>query len=406
MSTEAVAVTGMGMVTAAGHDTPTTWDRIRDGLPTASYDPRLEGLPVTFSCRAETFRPEQVLGRGYTWRTDRFIQLALAAAREAAAHAGLEKGTVDPTRLGVIIGANGGGSASGAALKKLNDNRPQGISPATVPSGSANMAAGEVSIDLGAQGPSFCVSTACASGASAMSLARDLLRSGTCDVVVAGGSDSICSPLATASLDKMRALSRRNHAPQEASRPFDADRDGFVLAEGAAVLVLERGEHARARRAAVHAYLAGSALGCDAHHPTAPTPDGSGSARTIRAALASAGMRAGDIDHVNTHGSSTELNDLSEARALRTVFGSPPPVTANKSVLGHAIAGAGAIEAALTVLTLQHQQIPPTANLDRLDDRIDLDVVTKAARPHRMSAALSTSFGFGGQNAALIFTSA
>ncbi|MFE9680823.1 beta-ketoacyl-[acyl-carrier-protein] synthase family protein [Streptomyces sp. NPDC006285] len=406
MSADAVAVTGLGMVTAGGPDVSSTWERIIQGSPTASDDPQLQGLPVTFSCRAETFRPEEILGRNYTWRMDRFIQLALTAAREAAAHAALKSDTVDPVRLGVIIGASGGTAANGAAWKKLFDNRPQGISPTTIPGGSANMAAGEVSLDLGAQGPGFCVSTACASGSSAISLARDLLRSNVCDVVVAGGSDSACSPLAAASFDKLRALSRRNHAPQAASRPFDADRDGFVLAEGAAVLVLERSEHARARRAPVHAYLAGGAMGCDAHHSTAPTPDGSGAARTITAALDAAGMEPRDIDHVNTHGSATELNDLSEARALRTVFGTPPPVTASKSVLGHSIAGAGAIEAALTVLTLQHQQIPPTANLDRVDDRIDLDVVTKAARPRAMHAALSTSFGFGGQNAALIFTRA
>ncbi|MFG2652546.1 beta-ketoacyl-[acyl-carrier-protein] synthase family protein [Streptomyces sp. NPDC048436] len=402
---DCVAVTGLGMVTAAGNDAASTWERVNTGVGTARLDPQLEGLPVAFSCRAEAFEPAHILGRTLTWRMDRFIQLALVAARQASADARLEHDSVDPLRVGVVIGASGSSGASGAAWKKLIAGRPQGISPTTIPGSSANMAAGEVSLDIGAQGPGLSVNTACASGSTAVSIARDLLRSGTCDVVLAGGSDTACSTFMAASFDKLRALSRRNHSPEAASRPFDAERDGFVLGEGAAVLVLERSEHAHARRAPVHAYLAGAALGCDAYHSTAPTPDGSGAARSIRAALASAGMEPSDIDHVNAHGSSTTLNDLSEARALRTVFPTPPPVTANKGVLGHSLAAAGAIEAALTVMTLTHQQIPPTANLGRLGDGIELDVVTKAPRALHMRSALSTSFGFGGQNAVLIFTS-
>lgn len=231
-----------------------------------------------------------------------------------------------------------------------------------------------------------------------------MLRAGMCDVVVAGGAESVCSRIPAATFGQMRALSVRRAEPAAASRPFDADRDGFVLGEGAAMLVLERVEHARARGAQAQARLAGYGAGCDAHHFIAPHPDGRGAAEAVRAALADADLVPSDIDHVNTHGTSTALNDIAEFRALHSVFGWPPPVTANKSVLGHAIGGAGAIEAACTVLTLRHQLIPPTANQDRQDPDIDLDVVSKVPRPHRMRAALTTSYGFGGQNAVLAFT--
>lgn len=407
MSADAVAVTGLGMITAAGSDTTASWHGMQLGVGTASDDPNLSGLAVTFSCRADGFDPSKVLGRRLTWRMDRFIQLAVAAAREAVSSAALNPGDWDPVRVGVVIGTGGPGEeAATTAWEKFLSGRTGTIAPSTIPRSSPNMAAGEISLDLNIHGPGMAVSTACSSGATALSMARHLLRSHACDIVLAGGSDVACGPFSAACFDRLQTLSHRTWAPQTASRPFDRDRDGFVLGEGAAVLVLERTEHARARRAPIHAYLSGAAVTSEAHHPTAPTLDGSGAARTIQQALVDAGLDPADIDHVNAHGTATRLNDLAEARALRSVFRTPPPVTACKSIIGHTIAAAGAIEAAETVLSLQHQQIPPTANLDCLDPEIDLDVVTKAPRHRTIRAAVSNSFGFGGQNTVLVFTAA
>lgn len=406
MNPDAIAVTGVGMITPAGPDTASTWDGLCSGISTAAPDPDLVGLPISFSCQATAFDAEHLLGRQLTWRLDRFIHLALAAARQAVAHAHLDPARWEPTRVGIVLGTGGNSSADTQfdLCTKLIEDRYKSVSPTAISRSAPNMAAGEISLDLGIQGPGLTVSTACSSGATALSLARDLLRAGTCDIVLAGGTDVGRNRSGAIGFDRMRALSRRTHDPAGASRPFDADRDGFVLGEGAAVLVLENAGHARSRRAPVHAYLAGTAITSEAHHPTAPTPDGSGAARAMRLALAQAGLAPEDIDHVNAHGSSTKANDLAEARALRAVFRTPPPVTAVKSVIGHSIGAAGAIEAAVSVLSLIHQQIPPTANLDRLDPEIDLDLVTKTTRHLPLRTVLSNSFGFGGQNAALLFT--
>lgn len=402
-----MAVTGLAMITSAGPDAASTWETVQRGVGTASNDPNLSGLPVTFSCRAEQFDPLQALGRRLTWRMDRFIQLALAAARAATDSARLNARDWDPARVGVVIGSSGPGEeTSHTSWRKFLTGRSRSIAPSTIPRSSPNMAAGEISLDLSIHGPSLAVTTACSSGATALALAAHLIESGTCDIVLAGGSDVACGPMSTACFDRLQTLSRRTWAPHTASRPFDRDRDGFVLAEGAGVLVLERAEYAQARRAPIKAYLAGIAITSEAHHPTAPTPDGAGAARTMRQALADAGLEPSDIDHINAHGTATRLNDLAEARALRSVFRTPPPVTASKSIIGHTIAGAGAIEAAITVMSLQHQQVPPTANLDCLDPEIDLDIVTKAPRRTHLRAAVSNSFGFGGQNAVLVFTAA
>ncbi len=267
------------------------------------------------------------------------------------------------------------------------------------------MSAAEIGLDTGARGPNFTVSTACASGATAIGTARDLLRAGTCDIVLAGGAESVRHPIPAACFHRMGALSQRTEDPARASRPFDSTRDGFVLSEGAAVLVLERSEHARARGVRSRAHLAGYAATCDAHHYAAPHPQGRGAAEALTAALADAALEPADIGHINAHGTATRLNDLAEAHALNTVFATPPPVTSIKGAIGHAIGAAGAIEAAVTVLTLQHGLIPPTANHEDTALDIDLDIVAKAPRTTRAGAAVSTSYGFGGQNAALVLTS-
>lgn len=403
-SDNAVAVTGLGLATPGGIGVDATWRRLCDGASTAAPDPEMAGLPVPFSCRVDDDALAAAVGPRLAWRTDRFIRLALAAAHEAVKDAALDPSSWDATRVGVVLGV--GGSSQDTmmtAYAAMSTERYRALSPTACPRSSPNMAAGEVGTALGAVGPTMSLSTACASGTTATGMAALMIRSGLCDIVVTGGSESACSRVGSITFWRMGALASQRHDPAAASRPFDADRDGFVLAEGAGILVLERAEHARARRARSYAHLTGYGATGDAHHPTAPHPEGDGTKRAFRAALADAGLHPRDIGHVNAHATSTPLNDRVEAAALRDVFGTPPPVTATKSVLGHALGGAGGIEAVCSVLSLHHQLIPPTANLDRLDPDIDLDVVTKTPRAHKMAAVASNSSGFGGQNAVLVF---
>ncbi|GAA0592652.1 beta-ketoacyl-[acyl-carrier-protein] synthase family protein [Streptomyces crystallinus] len=402
--TGTTAVTGLGVVSPAGIGLDATWQALLAGTSTAARDPRLQGMPVDISCRVPDFDARLHVGAGRAWRLDRFTAMAVTAARHALADAGLTPATWDGSRVAVVMGT---GTASMenylAEFSKVADNRPLDISPLAVPRSVPNMSAGEIAIDTHATGPNFSVSTACASGTTAIGVARDLLRAGSCDIVLAGGAESACHPIPAACFHRMGALSQRTDDPARASRPFDARRDGFVLSEGAAVLVLERPEHARARGVRPRAHLAGYAATCDAFHYAAPDPQGRGAAAAMSAALDDADLAPSDIDHVNAHGTSTRLNDLAEAKALRTVFRAPPPVTSLKGAIGHAIGAAGAIEAAITVMTVQHGTIPPTANHEDLDLDIDLDVVAKTARETSVEAAITTSYGFGGQNAALIF---
>ncbi|GAA2966912.1 beta-ketoacyl-[acyl-carrier-protein] synthase family protein [Streptomyces enissocaesilis] len=407
MTKDAIAVTGLGLVTPGGIGAPATWQSLLAGLSTAAPDPLLAGLPQDFSCRVPDFDPDQLLGKRLAWRLDRATQMALVATREAIADARLDPDTWSAPRVAVVMGVGTGSfQRYEREFAHLASGRPDKISALALPRSVPNMVAGEIALDLGAQGPNFVVSTACASGTTALGIARDLLRSNSCDIAVAGGTESMCFRIPAACFAQMGALSKRRHDPAHASRPFDRDRDGFVLGEGAGVLVLERASHARARQAPARALVAGYGASCDAHHFTTPAPDGRGIAQATQAALDDADMSPQNIDHINAHGTSTPHNDAAEDRAFRTAFGRPAPVTALKSTLGHAVGGAGAIEAAATVLTLERQIIPPTANYDIPDPAMDLDIVHKAPRPARMNAALSTSSGFGGQNAALILTSA
>jgi 3-oxoacyl-[acyl-carrier-protein] synthase II len=403
MSLPQTVVTGIGLATPGGVGADATWNRLCEGSPTASTDPRLAGLPVDFSCRVPDDEVAAALGRGLRWRTDRFIHLAIAAAREATRDAGLEPEEWDGDRVGVVIGV--GGSSRDTDLHTaqcMTAGQYQKISPTTVPRALPNMAAGEIAADLGAKGPGLGVSTACASGATAIGIGRQLVKSGMCDIAVVGGAESSCGPLSSMGFWRLGALSARCHDPLGASRPFDTERDGFVLAEAAGVLVLERAEHARARGVKPKAVLSGFGATSDAHHPTSPHPEGEGAVRAVRQALAEADLKPSDIHHVNAHATSTPLNDRMEAAVLHRIFPQPPPVTATKSILGHSLGAAGAVEAAVCVLTLRHQTIHPTANLDTPDAGIDLDIVTKAARICRIDTVLSTSFGFGGHNAVLV----
>ncbi|MEV2256266.1 beta-ketoacyl-[acyl-carrier-protein] synthase family protein [Streptomyces sp. NPDC050147] len=401
-----IAVTGLGLVTPAGHTAEANWAALCRGRSLAATDPGLAELPVDFSCRVTDFEGETELGRASARRVDRFIQFALVAARRAVADAGLDRRTWEAERVGVVLGVGSNSlSAYVTEFGHLGAGRPERVSPLALPRSVPSMAAGEVAIDLGARGPNFTTASACASGATAIGVARDLLRSGTCDIVLAGGSESARSRMTATCFTRMRALSRRRAEPALASRPFDAQRDGFVLGEGAGILVLERACAARARRAPVLALLRGYGAGADAHHPVAPHPQGDGAVHAIRTALADAGCGPGDVGHVNAHGTSTPLNDAAEARALVRVFGDDgPPVTASKGVIGHALGAAGAIQAAYTVLALRHAAVPPVANFEGQDGDHKLDIVAGHPRSTREEAGISCSFGFGGQNAVLLFT--
>ncbi|KIZ16189.1 3-oxoacyl-ACP synthase [Streptomyces natalensis ATCC 27448] len=401
-----IAVTGIGLVTPAGVGTARTWAGVCAGRGTAAEDPALAGLPVSFSCRVPGFDPRtQVPGRR-PWCHDRFTQFALAAAREAVADAGLDPASWDGARVAVVLGSAAGGvDTYESQLRKLLAAGSRAVSPLTLPAFLPNMAAGQLAIALRAQGPALHTAAACASGASAVATAALLLRADDCDLAVAGGTDAMVTPLCAAAFARMGALSRHPGPPAAASRPFDAARDGFVLAEGAGVLVLERGADAAARRAPVHARLAGYGSSADAHHPVAPDPDGQGLRRATEQALRVAGAGPAEVDHVNAHGTGTALNDRAEAAALARMFGAAPPsVTAAKGVLGHTMGAAGAIEAALTALTVEHRLVPPTANFRSAEpDTGPVDLVTGRPRPQTVRLALSNSLGFGGHNTVLAF---
>lgn len=401
------AVTGLGLVTPAGIGVPDSWQTICAGVPTAAADPNLEGLPIDFSCRVPGFDADELLGRRTAWRLDRYVHLALVAVREAIEDSGLDTNAWDGARVGVVMGnALGGiGTFEQQHNTLLNEGAAK-VSSMLIPMMGVNMVAGYIAIDCGAQGPNLVTTTACASATTAIGTARELLRTGRCDIVIAGGAEAGLTRPIMAGFTRMGALSGRVEDPSTASRPFEKDRDGFVAAEGAAVLVLERVEHAEARGARVRARISGYGASADAHHATAPDPNGAGMEKAIRMALDDAWVDPEEVDHVNAHGTSTPLNDATEAKVLRRVFGDRPAVTSIKGVTGHSLGASGAIEAACTVLTVENGRIPPTANLDSQDPEIDLDIVTKGPREQEVSVATTNSFGFGGQNAVLVVTPA
>ncbi|WP_330241731.1 beta-ketoacyl-[acyl-carrier-protein] synthase family protein [Streptomyces sp. NBC_00525] len=397
-----IAVTGLGLVTPAGIGVGPNWAAVRAARGTAAaLDPALKGMPVELSCRVPGFDPDHLLGGGRARRLDRFVQFALVAAREALADAGLDPAGWDGARVGVVLGSAAGGIHTYEQQHEvLLGQKPQRVSPILLAMHLPNMLAGQVAIEFGATGPNLVVATACASGATAIATACDLLTLGRCDVVLAGGSEAMITPLAMSGFANMGALSRNDGRPEEASRPFDRARDGFVAGEGAGLLVLERTADARARRARVRARVLGHGTSADAHHITAPQPEGRGLEQAVRQALDGAGASPDDVSYVNAHGTSTPLNDLAEARTLHRVLPGGPFVSSTKGVTGHLLGAAGAIEAAYTVLTVEEGVIPPTANLTDQDPEIDINAVT-VAKAHPVGLALSDSMGFGGQNAVL-----
>jgi len=398
-----VAVTGLGALTPLGPDVAALEEGLLSGRSGVRllHEPEFAALPARLAATVDlTDRIDRVQARSL----DRVQQVALVAAREAWADAGSPQ--VEPERLAVVIGSGIGGALTILGQHDvLREHGPRRVSPHLVPMLMPNGPAAAVGLELGARGGVHCPVSACASGAEAIALALELLRSGRADVVVAGGAEACVHPLPLAGFAQMRALSTRHDSPEEASRPYDKSRDGFVLGEGAGVLVLERTEFAQARGARVHGYLAGAGLASDAHHVTAPDPAGTGAARSITAALQDAGVQATDIGHVNAHATSTPLGDLAEARALVIALGDHrPPVTATKSCTGHLLGAAGAVEAIATLLALNRGVVPAIRNLDDPDDDADVDVVRLVPRQHPHEVALTTSFGFGGHDVSLVLT--
>jgi len=398
-------VTGLGAVTPLGPDVETAWRRLLAGEsgcgPITAF--ATDGHPVRIACQADEFDPGEWLDRRALHRTDRFSQLAVAAARMAEADARLDVAR-EPERVGASIATAQGGVASLAACCAQAES--QRIHPSLVTAFMPNMAAGWVSMELGVRGPVGAPCTACAASAMAVGEGYDAIQLGRAEVMLCGGSEAGITPLAVAGFAAMRALSRRNDEPARASRPFDAERDGFVMGEGAAVLVLEELEHARDRGATIYAELAGYGVSSDSYHMTEPDPAGDGQARAIHAALADAGVDAAEVDYVNAHASSTDLGDATETAAIKLALGDEKaraiPISSIKGATGHCLGAAGAVEAAATVLAVRDDIVPPTINYETVDPSCDLDYVPNEARRLPVRVALSNSFGFGGHNAVIV----
>jgi len=403
-----VVVTGVGVKTPAGNDVPSFWEELCAGRASArtieSFDP--SDLSITFAGEVRDFDAVDYFGPKEARRQDRVTQLGFGAAADALGDAG-ELGA-DPSRCAVIIATGVGGLHTLEENERLYfEKGPSRVSPFFVPMMMPNATAGVVAMQLGWTGPNLCVATACAAGAHAIGEGVRLIRDGTADVVMAGGTEAAVTPLTIAAFARMGALSSRNDEPERASRPFDADRDGFVIGEGAGCVVLEPLERARARGATIYGEVAGYGRNADAYHITAPSPGGAGAAVCMQLALDDAAMEPSAIGHVNAHGTSTPLNDAAEAEAVRKVFGdSPPVVTSTKGVTGHLIGAAGAVEAVAALLSVRDGIVPPTANLEKLGDDIELDVVAGSPREVGAKPAISNSFGFGGHNACLVLAGA
>jgi 3-oxoacyl-[acyl-carrier-protein] synthase II len=403
-----ILVTGLGATTPLGGDVASTWAGLLEGRSGVRLNEEewAADLPVRIIARLAE-EPTEKLERVKARRLDRVEQLAIVAAREAWADAGFGTGPsddVDPERLAVVVGSGIGGALTLLGQWDiLREKGPRRVSPLTVPMLMPNGPAAYVGLEVGAKAAVHAPVSACATGAEAIARGLELIRSGAVDVVVAGGAEACIHPLPLAGFSAMRAMSTRNDEPERASRPFDKGRDGFVLGEGAGIVVLERAEHARARGAKVHGVLAGAGVTADGYDIVQPDPSGAGQARAIKLALASGELSTSDVHHVNTHATSTPVGDTAEVAAIREAVGPHPVLTATKSMTGHLLGAAGAVEAIATILALRDGVIPPTINLEDLDDDVTLDVVAGGARKIDLTAAVNDSFGFGGHNVALAF---
>jgi 3-oxoacyl-[acyl-carrier-protein] synthase II len=406
-----VVITGMGVVTPVGNDIETFWTALKEGksgigritaFDIGQYDCQIAGEVRNFDPKPFFKNPKDIR------RTDRFVQLAMGAAKMAMQDGGVDLEKVNRDRFGTIISSGIGG------LKTLEDQfsilmnkGPSRTSPFTIPMLISNMASGVISMEFGLRGPNMCIVTACATSNNSIGESWRMIKFGDADVFLAGGSEASIVELGLAGFSSMRALSRRNDEPERASRPFDRDRDGFVMSEGAGVCMVEELEHAKKRGARIYCEITGYGVTADAHHMTAPPDDGEGAARAMKLALDHAKLSPGDVDYINAHATSTGLGDIAETKAIKTVFGDQArkvSISATKSMTGHLLGGAGAVEMAACAMAIRDGIIPPTINLEHPDELCDLDYTANKAREKKVKVALNNSFGFGGHNATLVAT--
>ena len=405
-----VFITGIGVVSPLGLDAETTWSGLvsgRSGIDLiTAFD--TEGFDTSFAAEVKGFDAEDYLDRKDARRMDRFAQLAAVAAQQACKDAHLNRESMDPYRVGVIIGSGIGGIITlSQQFEVLSQRGPKKVTPFLIPMMLADMASAQVSMVTGSMGANYCLVSSCSSGADALGQGWEMVRRGQEDVVLAGGSEAPVYPIAVAGFNALRALSRNNENPQQASRPFDANRDGFVMAEGSAVLVLESQESAERRGVAPLAELRGYGATSDAHHLTEPSPTGESAANAVTLALKNAGVEPSQVDYINAHGTSTPLNDRQETKAIKLALGDAAyrvPISSTKSMTGHLLGAGGALEAAICVMAMRNGTIPPTINLHEPDPECDLNYTPNEPVSQKISVAMSNSFGFGGHNSVLVFT--
>jgi 3-oxoacyl-[acyl-carrier-protein] synthase II len=408
MSNVDVVVTGLGATTPLGGDVASTWDAMvagRSGVGPLTQEWAAQ-LPVRIAAELAV-EPSEVIERVRLRRLDRSEAIALIAAKQAWADAGLEGAEIDTERLAVSIGSGIGGATT--LLNQddiLEQSGPRRVSPHTVPMLMPNGPAAHVGLEFAAKAGVRAMASACATGAEALALALDLIRAGRADVIIAGSTEAVVHPLPIAGFASMRAMSTRNDDPERASRPWDKNRDGFVLGEGAGAIILERADHAAARGARVYARFAGAGITSDGYDIVQPDPECAGGIRAMKMAISDAGLTGADIKHVNAHATSTPVGDMGEIKGIREAIGDHPVLTSTKSMTGHLLGAAGALESIATILAIRDSIVPPTINLDDPDDRLDLDVAAHKARPLDIPAAVNNSFGFGGHNVAVVFTRA
>lgn len=403
-----VVITGMGMISPIGLDTASTWAALLNGKSGTDKITLFDASTHVTKIAAEVkgFDPTNYIDRKEARRMDRFTQFAVAASKEAVEHSGLKVDESNRDEIGVLVGSGIGGLITiSEQLRNLIEKGPDRVSPFLVPMMISDNASAQVSITLGVRGANFCSTSACASGSDAIGTAYEIIKRGDAVAMVAGGSEAVITPIGIAGFNAARAISTRNDDPQKASRPFDAQRDGFVLAEGACLLVIESLEYAKQRGAKILGEIIGYGASSDAYHITAPAEDGNGAIRAMQMALKKARLTPTDIDYINAHGTSTELNDKIETKAIKTVFGEQAykiPVSSTKSMTGHMVGAAGAIEAAISMLAINNDIIPPTINYENPDPECDLDIVPNVPRKAEIKTAMSNAFGFGGHNSVLI----
>ena len=405
-----VVITGLGCISPLGHSVEETWRALLDGKSGAGPITHFDASQhkTRFACEVKNFDPIALFGNREARRMDRFTQFALVAAQQALAHSGLQVTDSNRDRVGIVVGSGIGGIGTLAEqVGVMTEKGPDRVSPFLVPMMISDTAAGMVAINLGLRGPNMAVVTACASGNNALGEATEMIRRGAADVMLAGGAEGAIVPITMAGMNVMGALSTRNDDPATASRPFDKDRDGFVMGEGSAMLVIESLDHALARSANILAEISGYGTTDDAYHISAPAENGAGAALCMKIAIENAGLSVADIDYINAHGTSTTLNDKSETAAIKTVFGELAykiAISSTKSMTGHMLGAAGAIEAVICTQVFAHNILPATINYTTPDPACDLDIIPNIPRPAAPRHIMSNSFGFGGHNATLVFS--